>query len=73
MQFLWNRNRVFDRVYAYLLYQRCLEIRNPHITKLDNKPATKKRPVPLSKIRLSLSDSVCYRYYPDVETGFETS
>lgn len=51
-KFSWGRHRLFDRPACIVLYERCLNMRYATIVRIDSKPTTKWRPVPLRTVEL---------------------
>lgn len=52
VQFSWARNRLFDRMTAVILYERCLTAKKAKITKVQEKPTRKLKPLPLTTVEL---------------------
>lgn len=50
--FLWRRHRLFDRMSAVILFERCLAARLAKVTKLQKRPTSKWRPLPLTTVEL---------------------
>ncbi|MCJ1323507.1 DNA topoisomerase [Thelotrema lepadinum] len=50
--FLWDRHRLFDRAITTILFERCLLAKKAKITKLEKKPTSKWRPLPLTTVEL---------------------
>lgn len=50
--FLWRRHRLFDRVAVIILFERCLAARLAKVIKLQKKPTSKWRPLPLTTVEL---------------------
>lgn len=50
--FLWRRHRLFDRVAVIILLERCLAAPLAKVTKLQKKPTSKWRPLPLTTVEL---------------------
>ncbi|KAL9583382.1 MAG: hypothetical protein Q9212_002741 [Teloschistes hypoglaucus] len=50
--FLWRRHRLFDRVTVIVLLERCLAARLAKVIKLQKKPTSKWRPLPLTTVEL---------------------
>ncbi|KAL9592603.1 MAG: hypothetical protein Q9179_006554 [Wetmoreana sp. 5 TL-2023] len=50
--FLWRRHRLFDRMSAVIIFERCLAARLAKVTKLQKKPTSKWRPLPLTTVEL---------------------
>ena len=52
VKFSWARNHVFDRMVATILFERCLASRCARITKVQTKPTSKWKPLPLTTVEL---------------------
>lgn len=52
VRFSWARNRLFDRMTAVLLYERCLAAKKATVTKVQEKPTRKFKPLPLTTVEL---------------------
>ncbi|KAK5990002.1 DNA topoisomerase 3 [Cladobotryum mycophilum] len=52
VNFSWARNRLFDRMTVTLLYERCLAAKMAKITKVQEKPTRKFKPLPLTTVEL---------------------
>lgn len=52
VQFSWARNRLYDRMTAVILYERCLAAKKAKITKVQEKPTRKFKPLPLTTVEL---------------------
>ncbi|KAL8714181.1 MAG: hypothetical protein Q9220_001910 [cf. Caloplaca sp. 1 TL-2023] len=50
--FLWRRHRLFDRMSVIILFERCLAARLAKVVKLDKKPTSKWKPLPLTTVEL---------------------
>lgn len=50
--FSWARNRLFDRVTATTLYEKCLKAKTAEVTKVQEKPTRKFKPLPLTTVEL---------------------
>ncbi|KAL8932501.1 MAG: hypothetical protein Q9211_006278 [Gyalolechia sp. 1 TL-2023] len=50
--FLWRRHRLFDRMSVVILFERCLAARLAKVTKLQKKPTSKWKPLPLTTVEL---------------------
>ncbi|RPA82069.1 prokaryotic type I DNA topoisomerase [Ascobolus immersus RN42] len=55
--FNWARNRLFDRMAVTLLFEQCLTAKKARITKVDQKPTRKFKPLPLTTIELQKKGS----------------
>ncbi|KAG5919766.1 hypothetical protein E4U42_006424 [Claviceps africana] len=52
VNFLWARNRLFDRATTIILYERCLAARTAQVTNVQEKPTRKFKPLPLTTVEL---------------------
>ena len=59
--FLWDRHRLFDRAVTTILFERCLRAKKSRITKLDKKPTSKWKPLPLTTVELQKLGSMFLR------------
>ncbi|KAL8727049.1 MAG: hypothetical protein Q9181_005843 [Wetmoreana brouardii] len=50
--FLWRQHRLFDRMSTVIIFERCLAARLAKVTKLQKKPTSKWRPLPLTTVEL---------------------
>ncbi|KAH7354441.1 DNA topoisomerase [Plectosphaerella cucumerina] len=50
--FSWSRNRLFDRMTVVILYERCLAAKTAKVTKVQEKPTRKWKPLPLTTVEL---------------------
>ncbi len=50
--FSWRRHRLFDRASVVILFERCLTARIAKVIKLQKKPTSKWRPLPLTTVEL---------------------
>ncbi|KAL8719160.1 MAG: hypothetical protein Q9225_003800 [Loekoesia sp. 1 TL-2023] len=50
--FLWRRYHLFDRMSTVIIFERCLAARLAKVTKLEQKPTSKWRPLPLTTVEL---------------------
>lgn len=50
--FSWSRHRLFDRMTTVILYERCLAAKRAKITKVQEKPTRKFKPLPLTTVEL---------------------
>jgi DNA topoisomerase III len=50
--FSWSRNRLFDRMTVIILYERCLAAKTAKVTKVQEKPTRKWKPLPLTTVEL---------------------
>ena len=59
--FSWRRHRLFDRMSVVILFERCLAARIAKLTKLQKKPTSKWRPLPLTTVELQKLGSMYLR------------
>ncbi|CRK17863.1 hypothetical protein BN1708_012140, partial [Verticillium longisporum] len=52
VKFAWSRNRLFDRMAVTILYERCILARTAKVTKVQEKPTRKWKPLPLTTVEL---------------------
>ncbi|KAF3347640.1 hypothetical protein BJF96_g9200 [Verticillium dahliae] len=52
VKFAWSRNRLFDRMAVTILYERCIQARTAKVTKVQEKPTRKWKPLPLTTVEL---------------------
>lgn len=52
VNFRWARNHLFDRMLVVILFERCLRARTARITKVQTKPTSKWKPLPLTTVEL---------------------
>ncbi|KAI1878085.1 uncharacterized protein JN550_000267 [Neoarthrinium moseri] len=52
VHFAWARNRLFDRAAVIILYERCLSAKMAEVTKVQEKPTKKWKPLPLTTVEL---------------------
>ena len=52
VHFLWRRVHLFDRTAVVLLFERCLNARQAKVSKVEKKPTSKWRPLPLTTVEL---------------------
>lgn len=52
VNFSWSRNRLFDRPSVITLYERCLNAKMAEVTKVQEKPTKKWKPLPLTTVEL---------------------
>lgn len=61
VSFTWKRHRLFDRAAVIILFERCLTARIARISKLQKKPTSKWRPLPLTTVELQKLGSMFLR------------
>jgi DNA topoisomerase-3 len=52
VDFSWARSRLFDRASTIVLYERCLAARKAKVTKVQERPTRKYKPLPLTTVEL---------------------
>lgn len=52
INFSWARNRLFDRMSTVIVYERCLAAKTATVTKVQEKPTRKFKPLPLTTVEL---------------------
>lgn len=61
VNFSWRRHRLFDRMAVVILFERCLTARIARVAKLQKKPTSKWRPLPLTTVELQKLGSMFLR------------
>ncbi|KAL8824412.1 MAG: hypothetical protein Q9191_005071 [Dirinaria sp. TL-2023a] len=61
VQFSWHRSRLFDRASVIVLFERCLAARLARVSKMQRKPTSKWRPLPLTTVELQKLGSMYLR------------
>ena len=61
VNFSWRRHRLFDRAAVVVLFEKCLTARFAQVTKLQKKPTSKWRPLPLTTVQLQRLGSMFLR------------
>ena len=59
--FSWRRHRLFDRAAVVILFEKCLHARIAKVIKLQKKPTSKWRPLPLTTVELQKLGSMFLR------------
>ncbi|MCJ1342181.1 DNA topoisomerase [Peltigera leucophlebia] len=59
--FSWRRHRLFDRMAVVILFERCLIARTARVSKVQKKPTSKWRPLPLTTVELQKLGSMFLR------------
>jgi DNA topoisomerase-3 len=59
--FHWDRNRLFDRMAATVLFERCLAAGTATVYKVQQKPTSKWKPLPLTTVELQKLGSMFLR------------
>lgn len=57
VNFLWKRVHLFDRAVVTVMLERCLMAKNAKVTKVNQKPTSKWRPLPLTTVDLQMMGS----------------
>jgi DNA topoisomerase-3 len=52
VNFNWKRVHLFDRMAVTILFERCLQARIAKVTKMQKRPTSKWRPLPLTTVEL---------------------
>ena len=52
VNFNWSRHRLFDRMAVVIFYERCLAAKQAKVTKVQEKPTKKWKPLPLTTVEL---------------------
>lgn len=52
VNFKWQRGHLFDRMMTVILFERCLTARTARVTKVQTKPTSKWKPLPLTTVEL---------------------
>lgn len=52
VNFSWARTRLFDRMTTIVLYERCLAVKRAKVTKVQQRPTRKFKPLPLTTVEL---------------------
>ncbi len=50
--FNWDRHHLFDRMAVTILYERCLLAKKAEVTKVQEKPTSRWRPLPLTTLEM---------------------
>ncbi|GAM88847.1 hypothetical protein ANO11243_068810 [Dothideomycetidae sp. 11243] len=61
VSFTWARNRLFDRLTSVVLFERCLTAKRAELTRVQQKPASKWKPLPLTTVELQKMGSMYLR------------
>ena len=65
VNFNWNRVHLFDRAVVTILFEQCLDSRFAKVTKMQKKPTSKWRPLPLTTVELQMQGSRFLRFSSD--------
>lgn len=57
VNFLWKRVHLFDRAAVTIMLERCLTAKKAKVTKVNQKPTSKWRPLPLTTVDLQMMGS----------------
>lgn len=57
VNFLWKRVHLFDRAAVIIMLERCLTAKQAKVTKVNQKPTSKWRPLPLTTVDLQMMGS----------------
>lgn len=57
VNFLWRRVHLFDRAAVTIMLERCLDAKKAKVTKVNQKPTSKWRPLPLTTVDLQMMGS----------------
>ncbi|KAF7510603.1 hypothetical protein GJ744_006215 [Endocarpon pusillum] len=57
VNFSWNRVHLFDRAVVTIIFEKCLDARLARVTKVQKKPTSKWRPLPLTTVELQMQGS----------------
>jgi DNA topoisomerase IA len=57
VNFLWRRVHLFDRAAVTMMLERCLAAKQAKVTKVNQKPTSKWRPLPLTTVDLQMMGS----------------
>jgi DNA topoisomerase-3 len=57
VNFLWRRVHLFDRAAVTMMLERCLSAKQAKVTKVNQKPKSKWRPLPLTTVDLQMMGS----------------
>ncbi|KAH8793031.1 DNA topoisomerase [Hyaloscypha sp. PMI_1271] len=55
--FNWKRNRLFDRAVVVILFERCITAKTAKVIKVQEKPTSKWKPLPLTTVELQKNAS----------------
>jgi DNA topoisomerase-3 len=61
VNFTWARNHLFDRLAAVILYERCLSAKTAEVIKMQRRPTSKWKPLPLTTVELQKMGSTYLR------------
>jgi DNA topoisomerase-3 len=57
VNFLWSRVHLFDRATVIMMLERCMMAKKAKVTKVNQKPTSKWRPLPLTTVDLQMMGS----------------
>ena len=61
VNFRWARGHLFDRMMVVILFEKCLTARTARVTKVQTKPTSKWKPLPLTTVELQKCGSMFLR------------
>jgi DNA topoisomerase III len=61
VNFNWDRHRLFDRMTVTVLFEKCIDSRTAKVTKIQQKPTSKWKPLPLTTVELQKLGSMFLR------------
>ena len=61
VEFSWRRNRLFDRASVVVMFERCLDAHSAKVVKVQERPTSKWRPLPLTTVELQKLGSMYLR------------
>lgn len=57
VNFNWRRGHLFDRAVVTIIFEQCLDAKYAQVTKVQKKPTSKWRPLPLTTVELQIQGS----------------
>ena len=57
VNFTWRRVHLFDRAMVTIIFEACLDAKSARVTKVQKKPTSKWRPLPLTTVELQMQGS----------------
>lgn len=57
VNFSWRRVHLFNRAITTIIFEQCLDAKNAKVTKVQKKPTSKWRPLPLTTVELQMQGS----------------
>ena len=61
VNFYWGRVHLFDRAITTIIFEQCLEAKSAVVTKVQKRPTSKWRPLPLTTVELQMQGSLFLR------------